>query len=127
GGILGGLCGICCLLNNSADEGLRCVGAEEAALRMLANSSTLLSGWPGDDYSGPNVTFRLCKDGFCKTVSMRAWEGGDACVTTGVVGVCSPRGVCSRVIHTPRSNIYPNLLGNSRVDGPTDLEDPNLE
>ncbi|KOB70184.1 Disintegrin and metalloproteinase domain-containing protein 10, partial [Operophtera brumata] len=56
-----------------------------------------------------NVTFRLCKDGFCKTVSMRAWEGGDACVTTGVVGVCSPRGVCSRVIHTPRSNIYPDL------------------
>ncbi|XP_053618274.1 disintegrin and metalloproteinase domain-containing protein 10-like isoform X2 [Plodia interpunctella] len=54
GGLGYHICGICCLLPNKASpnsEG-RCMGAEMAAIEVLANTTKWPEKWPMDDYTG---------------------------------------------------------------------------
>ncbi|XP_063833509.1 uncharacterized protein LOC135082644 [Ostrinia nubilalis] len=105
------MCSICCELNRTVGEnGGLCMGAELAARELVAIGTKLPENWPDEDYRGPNVSIRLCKNEQCKIAELRAWAPGSACVTRNAVGVCAPRGVCKQSYLTPRSNIYPDIM-----------------
>ncbi|CAH2097677.1 unnamed protein product [Euphydryas editha] len=111
GGILSKqqMCGICCLVKTSSDGKSRCVGVEFAAKEFL-RSSELPTKWPDEDYNGPNITLKLCRNTTCWYVQIRAWPPGEVCVTMNIVGMCSPRGLCKMVVIAPTSNIYPDVM-----------------
>ncbi|CAH0402987.1 unnamed protein product [Chilo suppressalis] len=99
------MCGICCQLNSTGE----CVGAQIAAGAALL-ASRLPNEWPDPHYRGPNVSLRLCNGDSCRHVEIRAWPIGGACVSHNTVGVCSRQAHCKRALHTPRSNLYPDIM-----------------
>ncbi|XP_063369864.1 disintegrin and metalloproteinase domain-containing protein 10-like [Cydia amplana] len=94
------MCGICCELPGSMQ---RCVTAEVAA---RARKTSPLK-WLSNEYSGPNLTIRLCEA--CQPTFIRAWPVGSWCVTQNAVGACETNGVCM-ARDRPRSNLYPDTV-----------------
>ncbi|XP_021204557.1 disintegrin and metalloproteinase domain-containing protein 10 [Bombyx mori] len=113
------MCGVCCKLPRKGDRPEKCIGAELAALETLTETSSLVDEWPHDDYTGPNVTIRLCHKGACTKRELRAWPTGSVCVSLNEVGVCSPRGVCKKSYLFPRSNIYPDVMNIQLMENST--------
>ncbi|XP_046973669.1 disintegrin and metalloproteinase domain-containing protein 10-like [Vanessa cardui] len=101
------MCGVCCQIDK--DDKSLCVGVEYAAKMIMADTE-LPEDWPDEDYRGPNMTLRICGDRMCRSVEIRAWPPGGACVSMNVVGICSPRGLCKMVVTAPTSNIYPDVM-----------------
>ncbi|XP_049879926.1 disintegrin and metalloproteinase domain-containing protein 10-like isoform X2 [Pectinophora gossypiella] len=104
------MCGICCQLQSRDDEESMCVGAEFAAQLVIDNGYVLPPDWPDDEYVGPNVTLQLCSNHECQPAMVRAWQAGDACVSRGLIGLCSLTGVCKPRHAMPRSNVFPDIM-----------------